>query len=33
MFKDLPAERRLDLVDATSYPDGTVISVYRRGPR
>jgi dihydrofolate reductase len=33
MFKDLPAARRLDLVDATSYPDGTVISVYRRGPR
>ncbi len=30
MFRDLPAERRLALVDATSYPDGTVISVYRR---
>ena len=30
MFKDLPVERRLDLVDVTGYPDGTVITVYRR---
>jgi dihydrofolate reductase len=30
MFRALPAERRLALVDATSYPDGTVISVYRK---
>ncbi len=30
MFKDLPAGRRLDLVEATPYPDGTVITVYRR---
>ena len=30
MFRDLPAGRRLELVEATSYPDGTIISVYRR---
>jgi dihydrofolate reductase len=30
MFRDLPAERRLELVEATSYPDGTLISIYRR---
>jgi dihydrofolate reductase len=30
MFKDLPQERRLDLIEATPYPDGTIISVYRR---
>jgi dihydrofolate reductase len=30
MFKDLPVGRRLDLVEATAYPDGTVITVYRR---
>jgi dihydrofolate reductase len=30
MFKDLPAGRRLDLVECTPYPDGTVIAVYRR---
>jgi hypothetical protein len=30
MFKDLPVERRLALVEATPYPDGTVISIYRR---
>ena len=30
MFKDLPVGRRLDLVEATPYPDGTVITVYRR---
>jgi len=30
MFKDLPVGRRLDLVEATPYPDGTVITVYRK---
>jgi dihydrofolate reductase len=30
MFKDLPAERRLHPVEVTAYPDGTVISIYRR---
>ena len=30
MFKDLPAQRRLHLADVTGYPDGTVISIYRR---
>jgi dihydrofolate reductase len=30
MFKDLPVERRLEVVDVTPYPDGTVISIYRR---
>jgi dihydrofolate reductase len=30
MFRALPIERRLELVEATAYPDGTVISIYRR---
>jgi dihydrofolate reductase len=30
MFKDLPIERRLELASVTPYPDGTVISIYRR---
>ncbi len=30
MFKDLPAGLPLTLVEATSYPDGTVISIYRK---
>lgn len=30
MFKDLPVERRLELSEVTPYPDGTVISIYRR---
>jgi dihydrofolate reductase len=30
MFRDLPVERRLELVEATPYPDGTLIVVYRR---
>ncbi len=30
MFKDLATERRLGLVEATPYPDGTIISIYRR---
>ena len=30
MFKGLPAGRHLDLVEATPYPDGTVITVYRK---
>ena len=30
MFKDLPAERRLELVDVTPYSDGTIITIYRR---
>lgn len=30
MFKDLPVGRRLELRDVTPYPDGTVISIYRR---
>jgi dihydrofolate reductase len=30
MFRDLPRERRLELVETTPYPDGTVISVYRK---
>jgi dihydrofolate reductase len=30
MFKDLPQERRLHLIEATPYPDGTIISVYRQ---
>ncbi len=30
MFRDLPVERRLELVEATPYPDGTIISVYRK---
>lgn len=30
MFKDLPVGRRLELREVTPYPDGTVISIYRR---
>ncbi|MEP7022571.1 MAG: dihydrofolate reductase family protein [Actinomycetota bacterium] len=30
MFKDLAVGRRLELVETTPYPDGTVISIYRR---
>jgi len=30
MFKDLPTVRRLELAEVTPYPDGTVISIYRR---
>jgi dihydrofolate reductase len=30
MFRDLPAERRLELIESTPYPDGTIISVYRQ---
>ena len=30
MFKDLPVGRRLQLAEVTPYPDGTVISIYRR---
>ncbi len=30
VFKDLAVERRLRLVEVAPYPDGTVISVYRR---
>ena len=30
MFKDLALGLRLELADVTSYPDGTVISIYRR---
>ena len=30
MFSDLTAARRLDLVECTPYPDGTVILVYRK---
>ena len=33
MFRDLPAERRLELVEATPYPDGTIISIYRKRTR
>ncbi len=33
MFRDLPTERRLGLVEATAYPDGTIISVYRKHRR
>jgi dihydrofolate reductase len=33
MFLDLPLERRLELVEATPYPDGTIISIYRKGTR
>lgn len=29
MFKNLTAERRLELVEVTPYPDSTVISIYR----
>lgn len=30
MFKDLPVGHRLELAEVTPYPDGTVISIYRR---
>lgn len=30
MFKDLPVGRRLEVLEVTPYPDGTVISIYRR---
>lgn len=30
MFTDLPGGRRLELAEVTPYPDGTVISIYRR---
>ncbi|MEP6851116.1 MAG: dihydrofolate reductase family protein [bacterium] len=30
MFKDLSVGRRLELAEVTPYPDGTVISIYRR---
>jgi dihydrofolate reductase len=30
MFRDLPVEHRLELIEATPYPDGTIISVYRQ---
>jgi dihydrofolate reductase len=30
MFKDLRVERRLHPVEVTAYPEGTVISIYRR---
>jgi len=30
MFKGLPVGRRLELAEVTPYPDGTVISIYRR---
>lgn len=30
MFKDLPVGRRLELVEVTPYPDGTVFTIYRR---
>jgi dihydrofolate reductase len=30
MFKDLPVGRTLELVESTPYPDGTVITVYRK---
>jgi hypothetical protein len=30
MFKDLSAGRRLAVAEVTPYPDGTVISIYRR---
>ena len=29
LFRDLPAPLRLDLVEAKTFPDGTVIHVYR----
>jgi dihydrofolate reductase len=32
MFKDLPMGLALELVDATAYPDGIVITVYRKAP-
>lgn len=30
MFKDLATGRRLELVECTPYPDGTIITIYRR---
>jgi len=33
MFKNLAAERRLELEDVTPYSDGTVITIYRRESR
>jgi dihydrofolate reductase len=30
MFRNLPLERRLELIETTPYPDGTIISVYRK---
>lgn len=30
MFKDLPVGRRLLLAEATPYPNGTIIAIYRR---
>jgi dihydrofolate reductase len=30
MFKDLPVGRRLQLTEATAYPDGTLIAIYHR---
>jgi hypothetical protein len=30
MFKNLPVGRRLERDEVTPYPDGTVISIYRR---
>jgi riboflavin biosynthesis pyrimidine reductase len=33
MFKDLPTGRRLELVECTPYPDGTVITIYRKPGR
>jgi dihydrofolate reductase len=30
MFKNLPVGRRLEALEVTLYPDGTVISIYRR---
>ena len=30
MFRDLPVARHLELIEATPYPDGTIISVYRQ---
>jgi dihydrofolate reductase len=30
MFRDLPVARRLEVAEATAYPDGTIITVYRK---
>jgi dihydrofolate reductase len=30
MFRDLERGQRLDLVDCTPYPDGSIISIYRK---
>jgi dihydrofolate reductase len=32
LFKDLPGPLPLQLLDATTYPDGTAIHVYRPRP-